>query len=232
MTRLPTTPDLVTRAYGALRDLIIAGTLAPGTRIIETELAERLGISRTPLRSGLDRILQAKMGGLVVVGDGPEVLNICSGGFLLDAAFDAPRFSGTPSYLFMGPPDVAKDLRAMGFDALGRANNHLYDYGPEGMLETNAHLDEAGIAHSGSGPNYGAARAPRYLMTGKGRVGRGRYRLGGVLAQVGPAQALQAVVKKLQHFILQHFIKINKHIPAHDQLEFVKRAIRYQVVRR
>lgn len=83
---------------------------------------------------------------------------------------DAPRFSGTPSYLFMGPPDVAKDLRAMGFDALGRANNHLYDYGPEGMLETNAHLDEAGIVHSGSGPNYGAARAPRYLMTGKGRV--------------------------------------------------------------
>jgi diadenylate cyclase len=47
----------------------------------------------TPLRSGLDRILQAKMGGLVVVGDGPEVLNICSGGFLLDAAFSPQRLS-------------------------------------------------------------------------------------------------------------------------------------------
>ncbi|WP_334163739.1 CapA family protein [Phenylobacterium sp.] len=83
---------------------------------------------------------------------------------------DAPRFQGVPSYLFMGSPDVAEDLRAMGFDALGRANNHLYDYGPEGMIETNAHLDRAGIVHSGSGPNYGAARAPRYLMTRKGRV--------------------------------------------------------------
>ena len=46
-----------------------------------------------PLREGLDRILQAEMGGLVVVGDGPEVLNICSGGFLLDAAFSPQRLS-------------------------------------------------------------------------------------------------------------------------------------------
>jgi diadenylate cyclase len=47
----------------------------------------------TPLREGLDRILQASMGALVVVGDGPEVLNICSGGFLLDAAFSPQRLS-------------------------------------------------------------------------------------------------------------------------------------------
>ncbi len=46
-----------------------------------------------PLREGLDRILQAEMGALVVVGDGPEVLNICSGGFLLDAAFSPQRLS-------------------------------------------------------------------------------------------------------------------------------------------
>ncbi len=46
-----------------------------------------------PLREGLDRILQANMGGLIVVGDGPEVLNICSGGFLLDAAFSPQRLS-------------------------------------------------------------------------------------------------------------------------------------------
>ena len=47
----------------------------------------------TPLREGLDRILQANMGALIVVGDGPEVLNICSGGFLLDAAFSPQRLS-------------------------------------------------------------------------------------------------------------------------------------------
>jgi diadenylate cyclase len=46
-----------------------------------------------PLREGLDRILQANMGALIVVGDGPEVLNICSGGFLLDAAYSPQRLS-------------------------------------------------------------------------------------------------------------------------------------------
>lgn len=46
-----------------------------------------------PLREGLDRILQSGMGALIVISDGPEVLNICSGGFLLDAAFSPQRLS-------------------------------------------------------------------------------------------------------------------------------------------
>ena len=46
-----------------------------------------------PLREGADRILQASMGALIVVGDGPEVLSICSGGFLLDSEFSPPRLS-------------------------------------------------------------------------------------------------------------------------------------------
>ena len=45
------------------------------------------------LREGLDRILQAKMGALIIVGDGPEVLSICSGGFLLDSEFSPQRLS-------------------------------------------------------------------------------------------------------------------------------------------
>src|SRR5262245_44022850 len=45
------------------------------------------------LREGLDRILQAGMGALSVVGDGPEGLNRGSGGFLLDAAFSPQRLS-------------------------------------------------------------------------------------------------------------------------------------------
>ncbi len=47
----------------------------------------------TPLREGLDRIVRAKMGALLVIGEGPEVLSICSGGFLLDAAFSPQRLS-------------------------------------------------------------------------------------------------------------------------------------------
>lgn len=37
--------------------------------------------------------MQGGKGALIVVGDGPEVLNICSGGFLLDAAFSPQRLS-------------------------------------------------------------------------------------------------------------------------------------------
>ena len=44
-----------------------------------------------PLREGLDRILQGNMGALIVVGDGPDVLSICSGGFLFDAEFSPQR---------------------------------------------------------------------------------------------------------------------------------------------
>lgn len=55
--------------------------------------ALRLVAPGTPLREGIDRILQARMGALIVVGDGPDVLGICSGGFLLDAEFTPQRLS-------------------------------------------------------------------------------------------------------------------------------------------
>jgi diadenylate cyclase len=47
----------------------------------------------TPLRDGIDRVVRAKMGALVIVGDEPKVLSICSGGFLLDAEFTPQRLS-------------------------------------------------------------------------------------------------------------------------------------------
>lgn len=47
----------------------------------------------TPLREGLDRVLQAKRGALVVIGDDPAILAICTGGFLLDAEFSPQRLS-------------------------------------------------------------------------------------------------------------------------------------------
>ncbi|MGR4067099.1 GntR family transcriptional regulator [Halomonas sp. LR3S48] len=48
-----TTPSLAEEAYEALHDLIVHGRLAPGQRLIEPELCEQLGISRTPLREAL-----------------------------------------------------------------------------------------------------------------------------------------------------------------------------------
>lgn len=47
----------VEATYGQLRELIVHGRLAPGSRIVEADLAERLGVSRTPVRDAL-RLLQ------------------------------------------------------------------------------------------------------------------------------------------------------------------------------
>jgi DNA-binding GntR family transcriptional regulator len=44
------------RALATLRDLIMGGELAPGARLGEVELAERLGVSRTPVREALSRL--------------------------------------------------------------------------------------------------------------------------------------------------------------------------------
>jgi diadenylate cyclase len=71
-----------------------------------------------PLREGLDRILQANMGALIVVGDGAEVLNICSGGFLLDSEFTPQRLSELAK--MDGAVILASDA-----SRIARANVHL-----------------------------------------------------------------------------------------------------------
>lgn len=58
--------ESVVRAYEQLRELIVCGRLAPGSRIIESEIAERLGVSRTPVRSALHRLQQE---GYIASGD-------------------------------------------------------------------------------------------------------------------------------------------------------------------
>lgn len=57
-TRAGRRGDLAKEGYRRLRELIVSGQLAPGTRLIESEVAERLGLSRTPVRAALHRLQQ------------------------------------------------------------------------------------------------------------------------------------------------------------------------------
>lgn len=72
----------------------------------------------TPLREGLQRVLQSGRGALIIIGDSPEVLNICSGGFLLDAAFSPQRLSELAK--MDGAIVLAGDV-----SRIARANVHL-----------------------------------------------------------------------------------------------------------
>jgi diadenylate cyclase len=72
----------------------------------------------TALRDGLDRVLQARRGTLVVIGDGPGVLEISTGGFLLDTEFTPQRLSELAK--MDGAIVLTKDAKR-----IARANVHL-----------------------------------------------------------------------------------------------------------
>lgn len=63
-TRRIKPPSLAEVAFGELRRMIVRGHLAPGERLIEPELCETLGLSRTPLREALTLLASE---GLVVL---------------------------------------------------------------------------------------------------------------------------------------------------------------------
>jgi DNA-binding GntR family transcriptional regulator len=53
--------------YERLRELIVRGQLTPGARLVERDIATRLGTSRTPVRAALQRLQQERY---VAVPDG------------------------------------------------------------------------------------------------------------------------------------------------------------------
>lgn len=46
------------RVYGHLRDMIVRGRIAPSTRVLEGNVSLRYGVSRTPVREAMARLLQ------------------------------------------------------------------------------------------------------------------------------------------------------------------------------
>lgn len=49
------------KTYEMIRDMIFTGKLTNGEKIVETRLAEQLGVSRTPLREAIKRLEQEKL---------------------------------------------------------------------------------------------------------------------------------------------------------------------------
>jgi poly-gamma-glutamate synthesis protein (capsule biosynthesis protein) len=75
------------------------------------------------------------------------------------------------SLIFTGPPVGAEALARARITLVSTANNHAWDYGRSGLLETIANLDRAGVAHAGTGATLDAARAPTVVEVSGWRIG-------------------------------------------------------------
>jgi len=69
-------------------------------------------------------------------------------------------------FMHCAPDTGLAFLRALNANVVLLANNHVGDFGPEGVLETIRRLDEAGLAHAGAGPDAAHAARPLRLERG------------------------------------------------------------------
>jgi diadenylate cyclase len=124
--------DVTSPAVGN-RDVRDAGNQDAGTREARRWAALAALAPGTMLRDGLERILRGNTGALIVLGDGPAVDEVCSGGFELRVPFSATRLR-----------ELAKMDGAIVLDAragyIVRAAVHLV---PDPTLPT----DESGTRH-------------------------------------------------------------------------------------
>ena len=79
---------------------------------------------------------------------------------------EAPLFSGCPvspaeSFTFCGDPRFVNGFKYMGADVANLANNHLTNYGAEGVTATDQLLQKNGIKTSGLGPVAWSRLRPR-----------------------------------------------------------------------
>ncbi|MBI4544617.1 MAG: CapA family protein, partial [Gemmatimonadetes bacterium] len=72
---------------------------------------------------------------------------------------------------FGAPPEAVEVLRAAGIRLVCLAINHVLDFEEQGLFDTLAHLDAAGIARAGAGPDAAEAARPAVLQAGGVRVG-------------------------------------------------------------
>ena len=82
---------------------------------------------------------------------------------------------GTPGPMTGGTnlqavPETLEDMIAYGFNLVGTANNHAFDYSYNGLKLTKKYLNEYKILNTGTGDNLFEAGRPVYLETAAGRI--------------------------------------------------------------
>ncbi len=119
------------------------------------------GVGDLMVARGVTELLDRADGLEVVFRD---VLPLMQGvDFLMGNLEGAVTTRGTPwekTFVFRFHPRVLDPLHRAGFDYLSVVNNHSYDYGEVGFLDTIDHLARSPIATSGAGRNLEEASRP------------------------------------------------------------------------
>ncbi|MCY1647634.1 CapA family protein [Caulobacter sp. SL161] len=112
----------------------------------------------------------------------------------LETVIKGPR-AGAPTRealtLHAGEPAVLDALKAMDLRLLATANNHAFDLGSGGILDTVDAIERAGLVSAGSGRDLARAAAPAYAPTPAGPVAlvafaTGKVREGGAATMARP----------------------------------------------
>jgi len=91
-------------------------------------------------------------------------------------------------------PEVASVLRQVGFSAMGFANNHAFDRGLDGFIDSEKHMQDAGLATFGAGSSGSTAHRPLLIDTPFGKVG-----VVALFHNTGRAKTLKSRLKAERH---------------------------------
>lgn len=80
-------------------------------------------------------------------------------------------------FTFRMPPKSLDAVKNAGFSLVSLANNHILDYGEQGLFDTLDTLKARGIAYSGAGKNVAAGRVPAIVDASGVKVGLLSYSL-------------------------------------------------------
>lgn len=172
MPESPGRTDRASDTYERLRDLIVSGQLAPGSRIIETDVAERLGVSRTPVRSALQRLRQE--GYIVSAGDGERSRPVITPLTKADAQelfYIVGQIEALAAHFAADAEDgerarVAEELRRINSEFSESADEARHDFNRLFELDTRFHRS---YVEAGAGPrllelhNSMKPQAERYI---------------------------------------------------------------------
>ena len=81
----------------------------------------------------------------------------------LECPFTSRGAKIAKNFNFRASPELGGALKPGGVQVVTIANNHLMDYGPDGVRDTIDTLDKLGIAHFGAGMNLAEARKPAII---------------------------------------------------------------------